>query len=219
MRSADRSRVAGLVPSVLSLPNTSEHQPNQGLQETQPVSVLPVQTQQASQLAQQQQQQVVQQPLPPVPQQQLQQQWQQAYPSQQQLPLPPEPPQSFANGTQLQRGQVPPPLPFLRAEDAWAEFEARLEADLATVGTTLVAIFGVIVFWRGVWSLLDYYSKWQAQGFAGSQPGSGLHHQQCRRLHLKHPGDNDWCIRRCVTNECSGGCMHLAAAPRAMTNL
>lgn len=41
--------------------------------------------------------------------------------------------------------------------DALQEFEAKLEADLQTVGVTLVGILGVIVFWRGVWSLLDYY--------------------------------------------------------------
>uniref|UniRef100_A0A7S0RSU2 Uncharacterized protein n=1 Tax=Chlamydomonas leiostraca TaxID=1034604 RepID=A0A7S0RSU2_9CHLO len=44
----------------------------------------------------------------------------------------------------------------LRVEDAWQEFEQKLEADLATVGTTILGILGVIIFWRGVWSLLDY---------------------------------------------------------------
>lgn len=50
-----------------------------------------------------------------------------------------------------------PPKTILRAEDAWQEFEARFEADLQTVAITLVAIVGVICFWRGIWSLLDYY--------------------------------------------------------------
>ena len=33
----------------------------------------------------------------------------------------------------------------------------QLEADIKTVGVTLTAILGVIIFWRGVWSLLDHY--------------------------------------------------------------
>lgn len=42
-------------------------------------------------------------------------------------------------------------------EDALREFEHKLEADLQTVGVTLVAILGVITFWRGAWSLLDHF--------------------------------------------------------------
>lgn len=36
------------------------------------------------------------------------------------------------------------------------EFEHELEEDLASVAVTLTAVTGVIIFWRGVWSLLDY---------------------------------------------------------------
>eukprot|EP00877_Chromochloris_zofingiensis_P007724 jgi/Chrzof1/3204/Cz12g15220.t1 len=39
--------------------------------------------------------------------------------------------------------------------DLLREFEHKLEADLKTVGVTLTAVTGVIIFWRGVWSLLD----------------------------------------------------------------
>jgi hypothetical protein len=35
------------------------------------------------------------------------------------------------------------------------EFEHELEEDLASVAVTLTAVTGVIIFWRGVWSLLD----------------------------------------------------------------
>ncbi|GLC42284.1 hypothetical protein PLESTF_001144100 [Pleodorina starrii] len=42
-------------------------------------------------------------------------------------------------------------------EDVIAEFEHKLEADLQTVGVTLTAILGVIIFWRGVWALLDHF--------------------------------------------------------------
>lgn len=35
------------------------------------------------------------------------------------------------------------------------EFEQVLEEDLASVSVTLAAVTGVIIFWRGVWSLLD----------------------------------------------------------------
>lgn len=31
----------------------------------------------------------------------------------------------------------------------------QLEADLQSVAVTLTAVTGVIIFWRGVWSLLD----------------------------------------------------------------
>lgn len=37
------------------------------------------------------------------------------------------------------------------------EFEHELEEDLASVAVTLTAVTGVIIFWRGVWSLLDYF--------------------------------------------------------------
>jgi hypothetical protein len=43
---------------------------------------------------------------------------------------------------------VPPPV--------LAEFEHKLEADLNSVGLTLAAVTGVIVYWRGVWTLLDW---------------------------------------------------------------
>jgi hypothetical protein len=36
-----------------------------------------------------------------------------------------------------------------------AEFEKRLEADLGTVFNTLVALFAVVSYWRGIWALLD----------------------------------------------------------------
>lgn len=36
------------------------------------------------------------------------------------------------------------------------EFERRLEADLQTVFNTLLALFAVVSFWRGIWALLDY---------------------------------------------------------------
>ncbi|PNH03166.1 hypothetical protein TSOC_010794 [Tetrabaena socialis] len=42
-------------------------------------------------------------------------------------------------------------------EDVLEEFEHKLEADLQTVGVTLTAVMGVIIFWRGVWSLLDHF--------------------------------------------------------------
>lgn len=48
---------------------------------------------------------------------------------------------------------VPAPIP----EDVIQEFEQKLEADLQTVGVTLTAILGVIIFWRGVWALLDHF--------------------------------------------------------------
>jgi len=46
-----------------------------------------------------------------------------------------------------------PPMP----RDVLEEFEHKLEADIKTVAVTLTAVTGVIIFWRGVWSLLDYY--------------------------------------------------------------
>lgn len=41
------------------------------------------------------------------------------------------------------------------------EFEHELEEDLASVAVTLTAVTGVIIFWRGVWSLLDCESALQ----------------------------------------------------------
>jgi hypothetical protein len=49
--------------------------------------------------------------------------------------------------------EVEEPVPT----DVLAEFEHKLEADLKTVGVTLTAVTGVIIFWRGIWSLLDYF--------------------------------------------------------------
>ncbi|KIZ02938.1 hypothetical protein MNEG_5018 [Monoraphidium neglectum] len=49
--------------------------------------------------------------------------------------------------------ELPPPVPT----DVLLEFEQKLEADISSVGLTLTAVTGVIIFWRGVWSLLDYY--------------------------------------------------------------
>jgi hypothetical protein len=40
--------------------------------------------------------------------------------------------------------------------DVLREFEHKLEADVKTVATTLTAVTGVIVYWRGVWSLIDH---------------------------------------------------------------
>jgi hypothetical protein len=39
--------------------------------------------------------------------------------------------------------------------DALLEFESKLESDLQSVAVTLTAVTGVIIYWRGVWSLLD----------------------------------------------------------------
>lgn len=47
----------------------------------------------------------------------------------------------------LRSQEVPP--------DVLTEFEHELEEDLASVAVTLTAVTGVIIFWRGVWSLLD----------------------------------------------------------------
>lgn len=49
--------------------------------------------------------------------------------------------------------ELPPPVPT----DVLLEFEKKLEADIMSVLLTLTAVTGVIIFWRGVWSLLDYY--------------------------------------------------------------
>ncbi|KXZ50563.1 hypothetical protein GPECTOR_16g738 [Gonium pectorale] len=51
----------------------------------------------------------------------------------------------------------PPPVFTPVPEDVITEFEHKLEADLQTVGVTLTAILGVIIFWRGVWALLDHF--------------------------------------------------------------
>jgi hypothetical protein len=39
--------------------------------------------------------------------------------------------------------------------DVLVEFDQRLGEDLQSVAVTLTAVTGVIIFWRGVWSLLD----------------------------------------------------------------
>lgn len=39
--------------------------------------------------------------------------------------------------------------------EALTDFAHELEEDLASVAVTLTAVTGVIIFWRGVWSLLD----------------------------------------------------------------
>jgi hypothetical protein len=49
--------------------------------------------------------------------------------------------------------ELPPPVPT----DVLLEFEQKLEADITSVLLTLTAVTGVIIFWRGVWSLLDHY--------------------------------------------------------------
>lgn len=46
---------------------------------------------------------------------------------------------------------LPLPLPELPISGVMDEFEHKLEADVATVGVTIFAILGVIIFWRGVW--------------------------------------------------------------------
>ncbi|KAG1678174.1 hypothetical protein FOA52_016111 [Chlamydomonas sp. UWO 241] len=35
--------------------------------------------------------------------------------------------------------------------------QTKLQADLQSIGATLFAGVGVIVWWRGVWALLDHY--------------------------------------------------------------
>ena len=52
-----------------------------------------------------------------------------------------------ASVDELPAVEVPP--------DVLAEFEHKLEEDLQSVAVTLTAVTGVIIFWRGVWSLLD----------------------------------------------------------------
>jgi hypothetical protein len=41
--------------------------------------------------------------------------------------------------------------------DVLLEFEQKLQGDLKAVGVTVVAVSGVIIYWRGVWSLLDHF--------------------------------------------------------------
>jgi hypothetical protein len=53
--------------------------------------------------------------------------------------------------------RLPKVLEAAVPEDVLREFEHKLEADVQTVGVTLTAILGVIIFWRGVWSLLDHF--------------------------------------------------------------
>ncbi|GIL80493.1 hypothetical protein Vretimale_16078 [Volvox reticuliferus] len=64
-------------------------------------------------------------------------------------PQPPTQPAGKGNTAQPTFTPVP--------EDVIADFEHKLEADLQTVGVTLTAILGVIIFWRGVWALLDHF--------------------------------------------------------------
>ncbi|KAI8473658.1 MAG: hypothetical protein J3K34DRAFT_518776 [Monoraphidium minutum] len=49
--------------------------------------------------------------------------------------------------------ELMPPIPT----DALLAFEQKLEADIVSVFLTLTAVTGVIIFWRGVWSLLDHF--------------------------------------------------------------
>ncbi|KAI8464056.1 MAG: hypothetical protein J3K34DRAFT_462122 [Monoraphidium minutum] len=53
------------------------------------------------------------------------------------------------SGERLEK--LPPVLPDVLL----FHFEKKLEADLSSVGLTLAAVTGVIIYWRGVWSLLD----------------------------------------------------------------
>jgi hypothetical protein len=57
------------------------------------------------------------------------------------------PPHHHPTTTPAPPQEVPP--------DVLQEFEHRLEEDLQSVAVTLTAVTGVIIFWRGVWSLLD----------------------------------------------------------------
>lgn len=67
-------------------------------------------------------------------------------------PARPQPQQSQQEEASLQLPLLPT-VPQLVID----EFEHKLEADLQTVAVTITAILGVIVFWRGVWSLLDHF--------------------------------------------------------------
>ncbi|KIZ06600.1 hypothetical protein MNEG_1353 [Monoraphidium neglectum] len=49
----------------------------------------------------------------------------------------------------------PAPAPLLPGPVLF-QFQKQLTADVSSVGLTLAAVTGVIVYWRGVWSLLDY---------------------------------------------------------------
>jgi hypothetical protein len=70
-------------------------------------------------------------------------------------PLPPTPLVAAAASSP---SPLPPPTPPLVAAppDLLIEFEHKLQGDLKAVGVTIVAVTGVIVYWRGVWSLLDH---------------------------------------------------------------
>ncbi|KAG2452085.1 hypothetical protein HYH02_003121 [Chlamydomonas schloesseri] len=57
----------------------------------------------------------------------------------------------------VQPVRLPEPVFVPVPEDVITDFEHKLEADLQTVGVTLTAILGVIIFWRGVWALLDHF--------------------------------------------------------------
>eukprot|EP00882_Tetradesmus_deserticola_P003599 GHRQ01003810.1.p1 GENE.GHRQ01003810.1~~GHRQ01003810.1.p1 ORF type:complete len:199 (+),score=51.50 GHRQ01003810.1:129-725(+) len=57
---------------------------------------------------------------------------------------------SYAEGEEQLHQQAEVPKDVLR------EFEHKLEADLQSVAVTVTAVTGVIIYWRGVWSLLDY---------------------------------------------------------------
>jgi hypothetical protein len=56
---------------------------------------------------------------------------------------------SYAEGEEQAHQQAEVPKDVLR------EFEQKLEADLQSVAVTVTAVTGVIIYWRGVWSLLD----------------------------------------------------------------
>jgi hypothetical protein len=56
---------------------------------------------------------------------------------------------SYAESDEQSHQQAEVPKDVLR------EFEHKLEADLQSVAVTVTAVTGVIIYWRGVWSLLD----------------------------------------------------------------
>lgn len=65
-----------------------------------------------------------------------------------------DPQQQLLEEEQL-RAAVEQEVPVEVPPDVLTEFEHELEEDLASVAVTLTAVTGVIIFWRGVWSLLD----------------------------------------------------------------
>lgn len=65
-------------------------------------------------------------------------------------------PQQQALEEEQLRAAVEQEVPVEVPPDVLTEFEHELEEDLASVAVTLTAVTGVIIFWRGVWSLLDY---------------------------------------------------------------